>query len=352
MAEQTRYTGFVGTTSMGTSQGVYMIRLDGSDGSIRVLDVQPMYNSGYLTLSRDGKNLYVLSEGMTFCGRASGGVTAYRVEGDAFVPLNRDVTDGQRPCYVYCDDEAGEIYIGNFYGGTIPIYERLPDGSLGRRKAYLRHEKLGPFGPGIHCAAKSPKGRWLTALELSGDVLYVYDCQQEYRIVDRYVFPQGAGPRHLTFSPDGRFIYVNRQMDEMVSVLAFDPAGSPMVRLLQEISVRIPDMGGKTEPAAIRFCPGHDLLAVSNRGMGTKNRADSITLFHADPATGLLELRQLVKTGGEMPRDFAFTRDGKFLVVGYQFQSYLDVYRLDEAAGRLEYAGRGPDIPCPVCIAF
>ena len=349
MAEQ-RYIGFVGTTSMNGSQGVYQIALDPAARTMEVLAVRSMYNSGYLALSRDRRSLYVLSEGMTFRGRASGGVTAYRVDEGRFEELNADATDGQRPCYVFCDDDGGEVYIGNFYGGTIPVYPRLADGSLGPRKAFLRHETLGPPWAGIHCVAKSPAGRYLAALELSGDVLYLYDCENDYAIIASYAFPEGAGPRHLAFRPDGRVIYVNRQMDEMVSVLAFDPAGEPMLRPVQELSVRSPDMVGKTEPAAIKVCPGRPLVAVSNRGMGTRHREDSITLFRADGDTGLLTRLQVMRTGGEMPRDFAFTPDGKYLAVGYQFQGYLDVYRVEEDG--LRYAFRGADIPCPVCIAF
>ena len=350
MADQGRYIGFVGTTSMDGSRGIYQIALDPQSRTMEILATRSMYNSGYLTLSGDGRNLYVLSEGMTFRGKASGGVTAYRVDGGRFEELNADVTDGQRPCFVFCDDEAGEIYIGNFYNGTIPIYPRLADGSLGPRKAYLRHEQLGPPWAGIHCVAKSPAGRYLAALELSGDLLYVYDCQTDYRIIGSYAFPEGAGPRHLAFGPDGRTIYVNRQMDEMVSVLAFDPASDPKVRLLQELSVRSADMGGKTEPAAIKVCPGKPLLAVSNRGIGAKYRADSITLFGIEGESGLLRQLQVLKTGGEMPRDFAFTRDGRYLVAGYQSQGYLDVFRVED--DHLTYAFRGAEIPCPVCIAF
>ena len=66
------YTGFVGTASTGGSRGIYRIRLNAATGEIHVLDTMPMYHAGYLTISKDRRNLYVLSEGMTFKGRASG----------------------------------------------------------------------------------------------------------------------------------------------------------------------------------------------------------------------------------------------------------------------------------------
>ena len=53
------YTGFVGTTSTAGSKGIYKIGMDASLGKIEILDVRPMYNPGYLTLSRDKNHLYV-----------------------------------------------------------------------------------------------------------------------------------------------------------------------------------------------------------------------------------------------------------------------------------------------------
>lgn len=347
---QADYVGFVGTTSTQGSKGVYKIGLDAASGEIRVLDVKPVYNSGYLTLSPDQKNLYVLSEGMTFQGQGSGGITAFYLEGGAFRQQNASATGGQRPCFVNCDRQNGEIYVGNFFGGTIAIYEPGKDGSLCRQKAFLKHPRLGPFGPAIHCVAKCPTGRYLLALELSGDCIYVYDDRQDYQIVWQETLDQGCAPRHMVFSEDGRFVYVNRQADEKVSVYAFHPEREQKLELIQTVSTRTAEMIGKTEPAAIRICPGKSLLAVSNRGMGSRHREDSISLFSIRPEDGTLQLRRVVKTGGQMPRDFNFTPDGAYLVVGYQFQGYLDVYRVQEAD--LVCVGTRVDIPSPVCIAF
>ena len=126
------YTGFVGTASTGGSRGIYRIRLNAATGEIHVLDTMPMYHAGYLTISKDRRNLYVLSEGMTFKGRASGGITAYDISDGKFEELNWAVTGGQRPCFVYCDDNSAEIYVSNFYQGTMAAFRRQDDGKIGR----------------------------------------------------------------------------------------------------------------------------------------------------------------------------------------------------------------------------
>ena len=97
------YIGFVGTTSTQGSLGVYKIGVDADSGEVRILDVRQVYNSGYLTLSPDKKNLYVLSEGMTFQGKASGGITAFSLANGGFTEQNAMITGGQRPCFVNCD---------------------------------------------------------------------------------------------------------------------------------------------------------------------------------------------------------------------------------------------------------
>lgn len=341
------YVGYVGTTS---TRGICRIGVDASSCEIRVLETRPMYNSGYLTLSGDRKNLYVLSEGMTFQGMAAGGITAFAVGDGKFEEQNHAVTGGQRPCYVCCDDKSGEIYISNFFNGTMDIFERREDGSLGKRRACIAHPKTEPVGPFLHCVEKSPGGRYLAALELIGGSVFLYDCGKQYETIWQEVMEPHSGPRHLTFSEDGKFLYVNRQGDEKVSVYAFEPEAEKKLSLIQTISVRTPDMKGRTEPAAIRLCPGGRLLAVSNRGIGSRGREDSITLFDVNPESGYLTGKRVVKTTGEMPRDCNFTPDGKFLVTGYQFQNYLDLYRVtDEGLVYLSSSGR---IQSPVCIVF
>ena len=346
------YIGFVGTTSTGGSQGIYRIGLHAASRRVQILDIRPMYNAGYLTLSKDKRNLYVLSEGMTFQGQASGGITAYDVRSGRFDALNHASTGGQRACFVCCDDAEGEIYVSNFFNGTLSVYQRSADGSIGAQLAYVAHPRAdhAPVGPKLHCVVKSPAGRYAVSLELAGGRIFLYDCQADYRIIWTEEMPKTAGPRHLTISEDGRFLYVNRQRDSMVSVYALAPQAEKKLALLQQISVRSKDMVGKTEPAAIRLSSSGRLLAVSNRGMGTRNREDSIALFSVDQASGLLTPLAIERTGGEMPRDFNFTPDGRFLVVGYQFQNYLDVYEVTQTG--LIYAGNSEAIPSPVCIAF
>ena len=84
--------------------------------------------------------------------------------------------------------------------------------------------------------------------------------------------------------------------------------------------------------------------------MGRENREDSISIYGVDTETGRITLISVIKTEGEMPRDINFTPDGKFLVVAYQFQGYLDLFRVEGET--LIYTGAGFKIPSPVCIAF
>ena len=346
------YIGYVGTTSINGSKGVYQISVSSETGKGQILECAPVYNSGALALSGDKKVLYALSEGMTFHGAGKGGITVFQTEKGKLEEKNWAISDGQRPCFAALNEKRNEIYIANFYGGTISVFEVWANGEIGKKKKTIKHKKLGPFGPGVHCVAIAPDGRYFFSLELSGDLLYLYDAENDYAIVESIAFPERSGPRHIAISEDGKTIYVNRQGDEKVSVIQFHPEEVKKLELVQEVSSRTEDMKTRTEPAGIQICPGKRLLAVSNRGVGSKNREDSISLFRIVEDTEQLESIKVVRTGGQMPRDFSFTPDGKLLLVGYQFQGYLDSYRVTEDGSDLEYLGRTLEIPSPVCIAF
>ena len=98
------YYAFIGTNSVRGSRGIYTLRIDAASGAAEVVSTAWAYNTGSVALSRDGKNLYAVAEGMTFEGWADGGVTAYQVGREGVLTrLNGQRSYGQRTCCAAVD---------------------------------------------------------------------------------------------------------------------------------------------------------------------------------------------------------------------------------------------------------
>ena len=106
----------------------------------------------------------------------------------------------------------------------------------------------------------------------------------------------------------------------------------------EELLSTLPEgFSGENTVAAIRI--RNNQLYVSNRGH------DSIAVFAIREAGGLA-LRQIIPTGGRIPRDFAIM--GEYMVIANQGSDDITVLRI--ASGRLEQTDISVPMSRPACI--
>ena len=91
----------------------------------------------------------------------------------------------------------------------------------------------------------------------------------------------------------------------------------------------------------IRMHPDGRYFAVGNRGH------DSIALYSVDQSDGTIALVDIVKSGGECPRNFNWTCGGKFLVVGNQNTNCMATMSFDEASGALKIVHKAAGVTSP-----
>jgi len=144
-------------------------------------------------------------------------------------------------------------------------------------------------------------------------------------------------PRHLVFHPTLPVAYSTMESGRPgAAVWDFEPSTG-----LLAIQTTHPT----AEPGAVRIStadlhvsPDGRFLYISNRdGLDRKSPTgrDVITLFSIDPESGGLTLEK--QFGCErIPRSFAITPAGDFLVVGGQGDSRLGTYRIDPKTGYLQ----------------
>ncbi|RPJ49092.1 MAG: lactonase family protein, partial [Chloroflexi bacterium] len=155
----------------------------------------------------------------------------------------------------------------------------------------------------------------------------------------------GSGPRHMTFSPDGRSLYVLNELLSSVTSYRFDPAAGTFQEI-ETLPLLPADFTGKNTSADIRIRPDGKFLYASNRGH------DSITIFSIDPATGKLSLVGHEPTQGKTPRNFTIDPTGKYLLVANQDSNSIVTFKIDPESGKLTATGQTTEVAAPVCLKF
>lgn len=161
----------------------------------------------------------------------------------------------------------------------------------------------------------------------------------------RFAAVPGAGPRHLTFGPDGRFAYLIEEMGGMVDVFRYDPA-TGRLDPVQRIAAHPDTARGPFRAADIHLSPDGKFLY-------TTNRAESqIAIFSVDKAHGTLRPVGYQSVFGKEPRNFALDPTVRWLLVADQESSIIIVFRIDKKTGLLTPLNQRIQVPIPTCLRF
>lgn len=347
---------YVGTYTSGASEGIYLYRLDLSDGSLaRVGAVAGIVNPSYLTLEPGGRFLYAVNEVEDFGGAKSGAVSAFAVEPKTGVLrlLNQSASKGGAPCYLTTAESGRFVLVANYSGGNVAVLPVRADGSLGEAVDVEQAAGSGPNrerqeAPHAHSVLLDRANRFAYSCDLGTDKVMVYrfdarDGSLTPNAPPSFSAKPGAGPRHLAFHPRGRFVYVLNELDSTVSALAHDAARGTL-RELQTVSALPAGFSGANTGADIHLTPDGRFLYSSNRGH------DSIAVFAVNPRTGRLRPAGHTPTGGSTPRNFVIDPSGRFLLAANQKSDNIVTFRLNPRTGALSPTGQTASVPSPVCL--
>ena len=347
-------TMFVGTYTEGSnSKGIYTYRFNQENGTFELLSSATAANPSFLTLSPDGKRLYAVSEYND--GRQ--GAYSFDVSEDK-VQLSNPVFHptapkdalpraGADPCHIVTD--GNYVITANYTGGDISVFPLDAEGKL---KAETQHIAFVGKTPKrvahIHCIIPSPDKKYILATDLGNDRVYRFRYNKKARknaevlIAQRvaYEVSDGQGPRHLTFSKDGRFAYLINELGGECVVLSYRKGK------LKEVQRIMADEGGGGGSADIHISPDGRFLYTSHR-----LKKDGIAIFAIDPEKGTLTKIGYQLTGIH-PRNFAITPNGKYLLVACRDDNKIQVFQRDEATGRLTETSQEIEVDKPTCILF
>ena len=354
---QQKYLVYVGTYTDHGSKGIYAYRFDSSTGKMTSLGLAAETTEpSFLAVDSSGRFLYAVNETETYNGQPTGAVSAFAIQPDAgkLSLLNQVSSRGTDPAHITLDRTGKYVLVANYTSGSVAVFALLKDGRLGEVTSFVQHKgsSVNPDrqkGPHAHAIALAPDNRFAVVADLGLDQLLIYPFDAakgtlgaQPRVVKA---SPGAGPRHLVFSTDGRFLYMLNEMQSSVVPYSYD-AASGALHELQTISSLRKGFSSENTAAEIEIDPSGKFLFASNRG------DDGIAVFAIDSHTGMLTHVETDSTGGKTPRNFAIDPTGSWLLAANQDSDNIVVFRIDQKTGHLSPTGGALQVPSPVCLKF
>ncbi|SPF04891.1 6-phosphogluconolactonase [Streptomyces sp. MA5143a] len=328
------------TSAEGGGAGVGVAVYDARSGRITGRGtIAGVGDPSYLAVHPDGRTLYTVNE------RPEGGVTAVRIS-DRKVLSTRS-SGGEAPCHLSVHPGGRWLLSANYGTGGVAVHPIEPSGALGERTDLVVHGSPAPGpgqrGPHAHQVVTSPDGGHVLAVDLGTDTVYTYRLDERRGTlseVSRARTRPGAGPRHLTFHPGGRYAYLANEVDDTVVVCAYDPDSG---RLTPGGPRSTGTGSGTNYPAQLVVTPNGAYAYLANRGH------DSLTRYAVEAGGARLRLVDTVPVGGEFPRQIALSPDGGLLFAALQRSGAVSVFRVDPDSGELRRAGEPFASPVAVC---
>jgi 6-phosphogluconolactonase len=341
---------FVGTYTSGSSEGIYVYRMDQLTGDLKQVSSIKSENPSFLALDPSKRFLYTVNE------TPAGAVSAFKIDPTSheLAYLNQQPSEGADPCHLIVDNQRKCVLVANYTGGNVAVLPVQRDGSLGSSTDVKQHEGSGPReqqkSAHAHCIKLDRANRFAYAADLGSDKVMIYRFNRANGKLDPAQQPfaslhQGAGPRHLTLHPNGKFLYVINELDSSITSFRCDPVRGTLTAF-ESVSTLPRDFTGKSYCADIHISRSGHFLYGSNRGH------NSIVVFAIDPRSGRLSLVEHVSTEGKWPRNFVIDPEGKFLLVANQHTNNVVTFHINSQTGRLTPTGHVAEIPVPVCLQF
>jgi 6-phosphogluconolactonase len=340
-------------TRYGTSEGIYVYNLDAEAGGLtRLQVVAGPHDPTYLALDPTEQYLYALDGTPD-----AGAVSAFRRDRHTgqLSYLNTAPSGGKHAAHVSVDPTGRCVLVADYQGSTVSAHPRSSDGRVAPATEVIHHtghsahpeRQAAPHPHMIQCA---PGGDVALVPDLGLDEVLAYRVDAAAARLGRVEgggtrLPPGAGPRHLAFHPNGRFVYLVTELTSTLVVCTYEADGAQL-RIIQTQSLLPAGWSGESAAAAVVVHPNGAFVYASNRGH------DSVASFRIDQASGMAELLSHTSTQGKVPRDINLDPSGRFLLAANQDSDSAVVFSVDQTSGGLRAVAEPTAVPKPVRVLF
>ena len=332
--------------------GIHVYRMNAENGAwTHVQRAGNLVNPSFLAVDRRQRYLYSVHGDETYAtsfsiDRATGQIS----------PLNRAATGGRNGVHLALSANGRFLVVANYSSGSVAVLPVKEDGTL----ADAAHVVPLPGQPGPNRVEQSsshphhvvfdPSGRFVVVPDKGLDRVFVFSFDAESGKLTptaqgSAVARSGSGPRHAAFHPALTVLWVLNEINSTVTTYYWE-AERGHLRAAQILPTLPSEYTGENTGSEIAVPSGGKFVYCSNRGH------DSVAIFAADPATGLLTSAGWVPTQGRTPRFIGFDPSARFLYATNEQSDTVLSWRMDPADGHLTPTGQVVRNASPVAIAF
>src|SRR3954469_20788730 len=227
---------YIGTyTAVGKSKGIYVSKLDTATGMLSPAELAAEVASpSFLAVHPTEKFLYAVNETNTFTDE-TGGVSAFAIDRATgkLQPVGEQSSEGAGPAHLTVDKSGRNVLVANYGGGSVAVLPINPkDGKLKSGSSFVQHKghSINPQRqkePHAHSITTDPSGRFAYVADLGLDWIVIYQLDDRKGLLNLNEPPNahvqpGAGARHFSVHPSGRYGYVINEMNCTVTAFTRD----------------------------------------------------------------------------------------------------------------------------------
>jgi 6-phosphogluconolactonase len=342
-----------------TAEGISVFKMNGRTGGLSLIQVFKIENPSWVAVDADASHLYATSEVSTWKGASNtGGITAFAISPSSgmITSLGDQPTRGAIPAHVIVDPSGKYALVANYIGANWSVLPILANGGLGAATDVFAVHGHGPNtgrqeAPHPHHTLFDAAGTYVIGNDLGTDNVWSWTLNTATgklapnANLDHAQVASGSGPRHSSFHPSGKFVYVIDEMVSSITAFSYNAAAGTFT-WLQTVSTLPPDFTGSSSTAEIIVHQSGKFVYGSNRGH------NSIVGFRIDQTTGKLAVIGWTSTQGAIPRGFNIDPSGRLMLVGNQNSDSVVPFRINQSSGRLHPTGAITSTPVPVSFAF
>ena len=347
-------TVYFGTGGGGGSKGIYRSTFDPANGRLTPAELAAEVGApGFLALHPAGDKLYAVAN-----TPKGPGAIGYRIGAKgALEAIDAQPTGDGGGAHIAVHPTGKFLLTAQYGGGSVALFPLDAEGRLGPAKV-TKHQggsgvrKPVQEKPHAHWVGFSPDQRFALVPDLGLDGIVIYRVNLDALTIEKHGFAAsepGGGPRHMRFSPDGKFIYLLNELSLSVTTYAWDAAAGTA-----KLLATVPALSEETKAKEAFNSAAEILVHANGRFVYSSNRGhDSVTVYRADPATAALRVVQVQPVRGAFPRNIALSPEGGWLLAAGQDSNTVAVHKVNPETGELTYQTRGViNVPTPICILF